>query len=222
MIRRFIQVYDRKSTILEVGCSSGQMMKEANQKGFFNYIGIDISPEAAKRSKENSVLPVLQMDGSMLGFKNNTFDVVIASAILEHIADDAQAVQEWRRVLKKGGDLIVFVPAFPMLWGDHDVANKHFRRYKKREFLSLFQHSGFAITKLSYWNFVLFFPVFIFRNFKKILKTKPVPKGEFFHPGCLGNKWLHGLLYLENASLKNLSFPWGVSLFIIARKNTAR
>jgi SAM-dependent methyltransferase len=219
MIRRIIAGYEPKTMFLEIGCSSGHLMKDAAQKGFFNFLGIDISSEAVKRSKENNAPFVLQMDGSRMGFKNNTFDVIIASAILEHIADDNQAMQEWQRVLKTGGDLIVFVPAFPSLWSDHDVVNRHFRRYRKRELVSLIQKNGFYIIKSSFWNFLLFSPVFVFRHYKKIFQKKSVPQGEFFNPGRFGNSLLSILLSLENVFLKYFSFPWGVSLFVIARKN---
>jgi hypothetical protein len=38
--------------------------------------------------------------------------------------------------LKKRGYVVAFVPAFKSLWSGHDVENRHFRRYNKRELLA--------------------------------------------------------------------------------------
>lgn len=44
------------------------------------------------------------------GIPNNTYDFVLASHVLEHVANPLKAVKEWKRVLKKGGALLIIVP----------------------------------------------------------------------------------------------------------------
>jgi len=50
-------------------------------------------------------------EGSELGFiDNNSYDFVIASHALEHFANPVKALREWRRIIKKGGALILVLP----------------------------------------------------------------------------------------------------------------
>ena len=51
-----------------------------------------------------------QADLTALSFPDQTFDVVIAFHVLEHIADDRQALREIRRILSPNGILVVCVP----------------------------------------------------------------------------------------------------------------
>ena len=53
---------------------------------------------------------ILQADATKLPFSDETFDVVIANHILEHIPEDIRALKEFNRVLKKGGFAILQVP----------------------------------------------------------------------------------------------------------------
>ena len=103
------------------------------------------------------------MDGSNTGFREKSFDLIIASDVLEHIEDDYSAVKEWNRILKPNGYVICFVPAFRFLWSKHDEDNKHYRRYTIFDLNEVFKSNNFAIIKSSYWNFVLFVPVFCLR-----------------------------------------------------------
>jgi SAM-dependent methyltransferase len=218
MIKRVLEKYRKDISILEVGCSSGHLMREITKAGYQNIASIDISPDAVKMSRYNNCHHILQMDGSFLGFKKNTFDVIIASAILEHIENDIQTIQEWKRALKDHGDLIIFVPAFPILWSDHDILNKHFRRYRKKELLTLLRNNDFQIIRTSYWNFMLFSPLFVYRCFKKILPRKTEPRGDLNKMNTALNFLFYRLLIAENAYCERFNFPWGVSLFVIARK----
>jgi len=49
-------------------------------------------------------------DGKKLPFPDNSQDYVYSSHCLEHIADFKNAIQEWHRVVKKGGFIITIVP----------------------------------------------------------------------------------------------------------------
>lgn len=208
IIKGFLKSYSKGSKILELGCSGGILIKELNEGGFTNVYGLDISKEAIDKCKEKGIKNVKAADAIKTGFKDKEFDIIIASDVLEHIKDENKAVNEWKRLLKPNGTLIVFVPAFMSLWSKHDEINHHFKRYRNKEFVHVFD-KYFKIIKKGYWNFSLFFPMFLIRRFKN--------GGDDLKETKLNNVLLL-ILKIENWLIKKgLRFPVGISTFIIAK-----
>jgi 2-polyprenyl-3-methyl-5-hydroxy-6-metoxy-1,4-benzoquinol methylase len=81
-----------------------------------------------------------------------TFDSVICFNVLEHIADDKEALITMRRCLRKGGELMVLVPAHQFLFGETDRAVHHERRYDARRLSQLLSAVGLEIIQLQYVN----------------------------------------------------------------------
>ena len=77
----------------------------------------DISDILLKKGKEAGFIDEYsQQNGENLSFKDNSYDVVICSEVLEHVEDPEIALKELARVLKKGGKLAVSVPRFFPEW----------------------------------------------------------------------------------------------------------
>ncbi len=215
-IYRFLLNTNTNAQILEIGCSGGQLLLLLASKGFSNVYGIDVSNEAISRCNKMGIKNVSVMDGTKTSFRDNTFNIIVASDVLEHINDQNAALSEWKRILRPGGTLILFVPAFMFLWSGHDEVNHHFRRYSLKQLNGLLRFSGFKIIRSSYWNFSLFFPILVLRLIDKTLKRKSTRGLYALHP--LLNALFIKLLSLENSFLKKLSFPFGVSVFAIVKK----
>ena len=75
-------------------------------KNIANVTTADIIPGFYKNIDKS----ITYSDATKLQFKNETFDMVIANHILEHIPEDAKAIKEINRVIKKGGVAILQVP----------------------------------------------------------------------------------------------------------------
>lgn len=221
-IRRIVKKSEKNIKILEIGCSSGLLMKALNEAKFKEIIGIDVSKEAIHFCRKNNIKNIIQMDGSKMGFKEKEFDLIIASDILEHILDDYQAIYEWKRVLKENGKILAFVPAFNLLWSNHDIVNRHLRRYNKREVKALFEKNGLRIVRISYWNFFLFFPIFIKRVIVNKMIKRSRPRDDLFRMNKAINFFFCLLLTLENMYCRFFNLPLGLSLFIIAEKELNR
>src|SRR5215831_16042722 len=88
---------DSSSRILEMGCSGGLLMKEFQNQGLKHVTGIDISSDAIDLCR-SAGLDAHVMDAQQLDLPDGSFDVVTASDVLEHLADEQKAVQEWKRV----------------------------------------------------------------------------------------------------------------------------
>jgi len=71
----------------------------------------------------NEVLHIPALQGSIteLEFEDNSFDLVCAFDVIEHVEDDSKAASEMLRVCKKDGLVFATVPAFMLLWSEHDV-----------------------------------------------------------------------------------------------------
>jgi len=85
-------------------------------------------------------------DGERLPFRPGSFDLVIATEVLEHIRDDAAAVSEIGRVLQDGGTVFVTVPHLDRVPLDCGI-KEHFRHYTRTALLGLFS-ADFAMTQL--------------------------------------------------------------------------
>jgi SAM-dependent methyltransferase len=106
----------------------------------------DVSEEAMKSVN----LPVREkfvMSVTDLSFKDETFDCVLCSEVLEHVEDDVKAVSELRRVLKAGGTLVITVPFLKKYWGEDDEYVGHKRRYEPDELEEKLREAGFTIIK---------------------------------------------------------------------------
>ena len=82
----------------------------------------------------------------------NQFDTVFALNVIEHIEDDALAIANCKKLLKKGGTLIVLVPAYQTLYNQFDKELFHYKRYFKKEMIQLFQENELIIKKSFYFN----------------------------------------------------------------------
>ncbi|HZC27706.1 MAG TPA: class I SAM-dependent methyltransferase [Actinopolymorphaceae bacterium] len=120
-------------TVLEVGCGQGGFGVRLAQR--YRYLGLEpdrasfevararFAATATARGAE-----VRNGDLSVVG-PAETFDVVCAFEVLEHIEHDAKAVAEWADRLRPGGWLILSTPAFQHRFGPADVMVGHHRRY---------------------------------------------------------------------------------------------
>lgn len=212
----FIEQYSpvAKPHILDIGCGTGLLLKELSAT--YDVHGIDISDKAVSFCKARGIVAVSKGGATDIPFPDNSFDIVLALDVIEHIKDDTAAAKEMLRVLKPGGIAIVFVPAFMCLWSVTDELNMHFRRYRLRGLIDLCLHNGFSIVRVSYFNFFLFFPIYVVRKMTKIFKIHS--KAEIETGGNFVSLVLYWIFYSEVFFLKYINFPFGVSAFIIAQK----
>ena len=113
------------------------------------------------------------------------------------------------------------VPAFMELWSKHDEVNHHFRRYRKEGFIALFKQEELVFA--SYFNSLLFTPIYAMRMFSKLFPKKLHREGSGSDFGLvkspLLNKIFYQLFLSENILLsRRISFPFGVSLLGLWRK----
>jgi SAM-dependent methyltransferase len=138
--------------VLDLGCGFGRHAFEAYRRGA-HVVAVDRSQEevtsvtsmframaAAGEAPDDVVARAVRADLLSLPFPDASFDVVMASEVLEHIPDDDVAMAEIARVVRPGGRVAVTVPRWwpeRVCWAlsreYHDVAGGHVRIYRGDE-----------------------------------------------------------------------------------------
>jgi len=166
--------------------------------------------------KKKINFPLINGDLNELPIRPESVGLILAADTLEHLENDLNGIFEFYQALKKGGLLILTVPAFSFLWGIQDIVTGHKRRYLKKDILNKLERGGFDILRSSYFNFFLFLPILLTRRIIPLLGLKIDSENKINLP--LINFFLKTIFSLELYLLKYVSFPFGVSIFCVARK----
>lgn len=200
--------------ILDLGCGTGAVLDELNQVG--EGWGLDLSPHALGYCARRGLKRLVLGNAERVPFRDLSFDVVIALDTLEHVPGHESALDEARRVLKPGGLLVLNVPAFRWLWGPHDVALMHQRRYRRHEVKRLLEEHGFEVELLSYGVFLLFPVVMVIRALNKFDRRPARVTLPRVSPSL--NRLLLRLQDWEAGWMERMSLPWGSSVVAVARR----
>ena len=95
--------------LLDVGCGTGVLSQLLIEKGY-DVIGIDISENAINKCKSKGLNAYQQNLSEKLLFRDEEFDCILMSEVIEHIADTFFVLHELNRVLKTGGVFILTTP----------------------------------------------------------------------------------------------------------------
>jgi SAM-dependent methyltransferase len=204
--------------ILDAGCGTGELLKVLSKYGQAE--GFDNSNLAIDFCKKRNLKETFQIDLNEWAPLPEKYDVIICNDVLYHslIKDDYQVLQNIFIALKQNGILILSLPAFDVLKRHHDYVVMGARRYRKRNVKMYLRSIGFKIEKSSYRLPFMFVVLIVKKMIEKIVHPsdttsdlKPLPD------------WLNMILLfftrIENVLImNNLVFPFGSSLFVIARK----
>jgi len=141
---------EKPGSILDIGTADGLMLY--NLKNIFpnaTCVGIEYARDLMAYSKTNSI-HLIQGDALVLPIKDNAFDVVIATAIIEHVTEPIQLVHEAFRVLRKDGIFIVTTP-HPFWEGiatniGHLKGEEHHELITLKKLIPLFNTTGFDVV----------------------------------------------------------------------------
>jgi SAM-dependent methyltransferase len=147
------------STVLEIGCGRGGFGARLAQR--YDYLGIEPDKAsyavARKRISAAGAGEVQNIASGTLG--DQTFDLVCAFEVLEHIEDDMTAVKEWASRVRAGGWLMLSVPADQYRYGPWDELVGHYRRYDPSELTKLLANCGLIDIVVFRYDYPLGFPL---------------------------------------------------------------
>lgn len=200
--------------VLELGCGSGgnlQMLKDCG-----SLCAIELDDNARNWANARNLCHVekgtLPYDIPFSG----KFDLICMLDVLEHIDDDLGTLQVVRDKLNENGILIVTVPAYQFLWSSHDVVNNHKRRYRRKQLIDIFRVAGLKVKYASYFNTILFPLVAACRLLNNLVGKQEC--SDIKLPSPHTNKILTWFFSSERFFLPHISFPFGVSILLVASK----
>jgi SAM-dependent methyltransferase len=171
----------RPRSILDYGCGdgfTGERVLEA--VGAESLLGVDIHLGSEQCAIRSAGRVRYTNDWTDLG--PAAFDLCLLCDVIEHVADDRGLLKLVGERLGDVGHVLITVPAFQLLFTDHDRALKHFRRYSLKRLERVVTSAGFELRGSGY----LFGSLLPARGFAKVAETI-LPRQEDFGIGTWGH-----------------------------------
>ena len=145
-------------SVLDFGAGAGTFAEPVQAEGRkLTCLEPDENLQAHLRAKGLNVIADLN------ALPNTLFDSIYSLNVLEHIEDDEAALSQLVRVLKPGGTLVLYVPAFQLLFSSMDRKVGHFRRYRRKPLMRLVEKCGFELLHASYVDSLGFLAAVLYR-----------------------------------------------------------
>jgi SAM-dependent methyltransferase len=204
------------SRALDIGCGTGfnaELLRSRAKEVWGLEASGEMAEEAGKRAPGVVVVEGVFPE-ARIGLQ---FNLITLFDVLEHLEDDRAALEKIHSLLEPGGYAVFTVPAFSFLWSEHDDLAHHKRRYAMPELNRLLDAAGFSIQRLTYFNTFLFAPIWLLRRARRIAEFRRGSSDFFIAPSAI-NRILASFFGAERFFLRRMDFPFGVSLFAVARK----
>jgi SAM-dependent methyltransferase len=223
-LRRYVRTRPEDATLLEVGCSSGFLVRELTKDWPRSLvIGSDYLAEPLYRlAAEPGPIPLLRFDLVECPLPDESLDAVVLLNVLEHIDDHGSALAQVARILKPGGIAVVEVPAGPHLYDAYDEYLRHFRRYRLDDLCALVETAGLQILERSHLGFLLY-PAFasVKRRNRRERHTSEHSQRDHVKQSITNSAAtpvLGWTLALEEKLSQFLSYPIGIRCVVTAVK----
>jgi cyclopropane fatty-acyl-phospholipid synthase-like methyltransferase len=178
----------RPRTLLEMGSGEGGLGEWLARH--YDYTGFE--PDATSRATaqerlQNAGRGRVVADRAELGAER--FDIVCAFEVLEHIEDDAAALEEWATYLPPDGWLLLSVPAHASQFGPSDEKAGHFRRYERSELTERLEKASYQVVQFKSYGAGLGNVLQFGRNYlarrdagKRTIEERTSASGRYFQP----------------------------------------
>lgn len=204
----------KETRIADLGCGCGRMLQLLSEH--YSAVGIDASPIAIDFSKQRGVQIELGTLPDNLPLPKASCDAVVMLDVLEHLDDDIASARAAAALLKPAGLLLVTVPAYQWLYGPHDAAHHHRRRYSRPQLRQTLTHAGLKIDLITYYN-TLLFPLALAQRLAQRF-AKPDAPISTQPPAAPVNALFGSIFAFERHLIGRLPMPLGLSLIAVAHR----
>jgi len=143
------------------GTKSKIYSADINHDSVYNYDGL------IKKGVELDIFDFIKSDFYEY-YSGKNIDTIINFNVLEHIEDDEKLIKDMSDLLIKNGKLLLFVPAFQLLYGNMDKQAGHYKRYRRDELVKLFSKYSLRVISSDYINPIGFFGWYYTNKIKKV------------------------------------------------------
>jgi SAM-dependent methyltransferase len=150
------------STLIDFGAGTGLLARPLKAAGY-NVICVERDPSLRARLRRVG----LAVQPSLDEIPSGSVDFIYTVNVLEHIIDDAGTVAELRERLRPGGRLLIYVPAFPILYSSMDRNVGHVRRYRYGELMGVLCRAGLQVEHATYKDCLGFPASLLFRLMRR-------------------------------------------------------
>ena len=210
---------ERAGRWLDAGSGTGGLLANLDPAGKGRRVGFEISPEGLRFSRSRSVRDLVRGSVCAIPFAGGVFDLVTSVDVLCHKeVREEQALSEMGRCLKPGGILVLQVPAFDWLRGEHDQAVWTNRRYRRREIERLLERAGLDVRS-SFYRVGLLFPFAALGRLLARGRKAEEARSDVRPVSRPVNALLATILRAESRlGALGLRLPFGLSIFCVAQK----
>jgi SAM-dependent methyltransferase len=202
--------------ILDAGCGPGGTGAWLAEHG--DVVGLDAAPEALAfvRARRPELTPV-RASIEALPFADDAFDVVVEVTILACVVDGGSTVRELTRVLRPGGVLFLFEPAFSSLLREHDKTVHNLHRYRRSELRRFAMSAGLHVARATYAYSFLWPPAFGLALADRVVDRPATETGSDVEKRSL-DRVFAPLAGLERRWLTRHAVPFGTSAIVVATR----
>jgi SAM-dependent methyltransferase len=198
--------------ILDVGCGDGLFFDRLAEFGDVEGVEPDaglVNPEGPHRSR----IRIAPFD---MNFRSSeSYSLVLMLDVLEHLDDPSAALHQAYSLLDPAGALLLTVPAFQLLWTNHDVINQHRVRYRRKTLGPLLRQAGFVILEEWYWYQWTCPAKLAIRLVESIVRRPPAVAHV---PPVWINRLLYWISRMEQRTFGAIGIPFGSSLMVYCAK----
>jgi ubiquinone/menaquinone biosynthesis C-methylase UbiE len=206
----------RGRVVMDVGAGTGVFSKQLLDAKMYKQ-AICVDPGYTKNSK-------LKYAEGEIGFyqvnPGSYQDLTIMVDVIEHVEDDFSFLQEYVRQMPRGTLLLVTVPAFQMLWSDHDRFLGHYRRYSLTQIVALAHSAGLEVVDKRYYFAALFPFVAMVRWLKSkcLAQEKDIEGSDMKSHSVVINKVLYWLHWIELKTFFKVNRWFGLTAMLLCKK----
>lgn len=103
--------YPFDASIIDIGCGGGELLQIMSKRGFSNICGLDPSDESINKLNENNIKGYLGNIFSAEKLDIGKFDVVVSTAVVEHVYDLEGYIIKLSSLVRPGGSIVLNAPA---------------------------------------------------------------------------------------------------------------
>jgi len=146
----------KNPAILDIGCATGALIASLRGKGW-RVTGVEISPSAIYAKNERK-LDVRDIPLEENHFPDNSFDVILASHLIEHLNEPKSFLEETYRILKTNGSLFITTPDISgfqsRLFGSRwrSAIFDHLYLFSRRTLSKMLKTAGFKVETCHSWG----------------------------------------------------------------------